>query len=84
MGAGTIHSTFPIVGITEMFDESLFVLSRFLGLNEPAKWRMRGKSGAGGLSSVPENVMAKIRKLMESDMALYQAKQEGRNRVRRA
>ena len=63
---------FSVVGITEMYDESLYVLSKALGLKSPAKWRMQGKSGADS-STVPQHVIDKIKPLIEVDNAIYQA-----------
>jgi hypothetical protein len=66
-----LETYFSVVGIAEMFEESLFVFSRALGLAEPAKWQMSGKSGAGALGTVPESVRAKIRHLVEPEMVVY-------------
>ncbi len=66
-----LETYFTVVGIAEMFDESLYVYSRAMGLAEPPRWKHRGKSGAGSLNTIPEGVRAKIRKLVEPEMAVY-------------
>ncbi len=62
---------FPVVGITELFDESLFVFACQLGLTTLPRWRMRGKSGAPQIDHLSEAVCAKIRALMHTDLTIY-------------
>ena len=65
-----LETYFEVVGITEMFDESLFVFSRMLGLKEPPKWRMRGKSGVKH-AAIAATVRDKVKHIVQGEMALY-------------
>ncbi len=62
---------FAVVGVTEFFDETLFIIAAQLGLSALPRWRMRGKSGAPPAAHIAADVRAKIGALTQTDRALY-------------
>lgn len=67
-----LEKFFTVVGITELFDESLYVFYKQMGLPRLPRWRLRGNSGAPGAESLPAELRAKIQRLMAPEIWLYE------------
>jgi hypothetical protein len=64
---------YSFVGIAELFNESLFLLSRHLGYHEITLWeRQCATRGRPELADIPHALLKKIEKRVEADMELYE------------
>jgi len=63
---------FEFIGITELFDESLFIFSKNINLNRLPTWCLRGNSGRPSLADISPEILRKIDRLTEDEQMLYQ------------
>jgi hypothetical protein len=71
---GTAHvldNYFNFVGITEVFEESLFCFAGKLNLPYLPYWKLRGKSNRPSIGDIDPSIIRKIDKLTSVDMELY-------------
>ena len=66
-----INNYFSFVGITELYDESLFILSGLLGLKKLPLWDLLTSSGRPDLHTIDPGVIRKIESITEIDNQLY-------------
>ena len=67
-----IEAEIDFIGITEYFDESLFVLSLLNGFRRIPTWSRAGSAGAVKREDLDPAIIRKIERLLEPDMALYE------------
>jgi FkbM family methyltransferase len=67
-----LENHFSVVGLSERFDESIFLLQRVFGWNNISYERTNGTPGRPNAGDLPENVIRRIQQLNELDMALYE------------
>lgn len=67
---------FSFVGITELYDESLFILAGFLGLKKLPVWKFFGSSGRPNPENINPAVIRKIASLVQVDTELYTCTRE--------
>lgn len=66
-----LEKYFSVVGLTEMFDETLYVFAKHLDLKRLPRWRMRGNSGAPKVADVSVATREKIEGIMAVDITIY-------------
>lgn len=67
-----LDNYFSFIGITELFDESLYVFSKKMALSRLPKWRLLGNSDRPNEDQIDKTTLAKIESMMEIDMQIYQ------------
>ena len=70
--AETIEAEIDFVGITEYFDESLFVLSLLNGFRRIPTWSREGSAGSVKREDIDPAIIRKIERLLEPNIALYE------------
>ncbi|MEZ0375224.1 MAG: hypothetical protein ACAI44_39420, partial [Candidatus Sericytochromatia bacterium] len=66
-----IENHFAVLGLTEMFDETLYVFAKLLQLEQLPRWQLRGNSGAVKQDQLSEDLRAKIASITAADCQLY-------------
>lgn len=67
-----LDNYFSFIGITELFDESLYVFSKKMALSRLPKWRLLGNSDRPSENQIDKKTMEKIESMMKIDMEIYQ------------
>jgi hypothetical protein len=74
MSEGVITEHFPIMGITEYFSESLFVLLSSYGVNRIPLWKQEHRSGAPSIQEIEDldpGIIEAVKDIMRVDIELY-------------
>ena len=66
-----LNNHIKFVGITEVFEESLFCLAGTLNLPHLPYWQLRGKSNRPAIGDIDPSIIRKIDNLTSVDMELY-------------
>jgi hypothetical protein len=66
-----LNKYFTFVGITELYDESLFILAGYLGLKKLPLWKFFGGSGRPSLENINPRIIRKIDSITQIDKELY-------------
>lgn len=67
------EEAFFLVGITEYFDHSLFLIHLLLGLNKVGKWRHLLRSSASRGAHCPQSTRTKLEEICSLETEFYQA-----------
>lgn len=68
----SVFKRYDLVCINEFYDESIFLISLLLGLEDCPRWRVRQNSGRPRLLQMKSQIIQKIEYLVEDDFKLYQ------------
>lgn len=66
-----LNNYFSFIGITEYFDESLYIFSKILGLKEQPKWKMLGNSDRPPTNQCTKVEISLISQIMATDILIY-------------
>jgi hypothetical protein len=66
-----IHKDFAVVGLTEMFDESLFLMKQSFGWNDIDYEKVNITKKRPSINQIDEKVRSELERKNELDMALY-------------